>query len=154
MSRISEPQALEPVTGPLPEANTGDPNPPSLRIFDLGTEGGRMAFLWTLWESYQEAGLLMATHHVWDSLATPRLRRVRTMAAALGLPGSGKHALWQLLARFLRETNELPMEELPAREGYADFESWNLAVIAVFDRFHADWARVARRYEALLDGRT
>ena len=133
-----------------------DPTPdiPSLRTFDLSSEGGRMAFLWTLWESYQEAGILMAVHHVWDSLAMPRPRRARAMAAALDLPGEGKPALRRVLARFLEEANhEIAMDALPPREDYPDFESWNIAAVAVFARFHAEWEVIARRYEALLDGR-
>lgn len=113
-----------------------------------------MAFLWTLWESYQEAGLLMAVNHVWDSLAAPRPRRARAMAEALGLPGEGKQALLQVLAQFLHEaTFDIAMDDLPPREAYPDFDAWNLAALAVFDRFHADWETLARRYEALLDGR-
>lgn len=114
-----------------------------------------MAFLWTLWESYQEAGLLMAVNHLWDSLATPRARRACAMAAALGVTGEGRQALLQVLSRFLDQANhDIAMEELPPREAYPDFESWNMAAIAVFDRFHADWEAIARRYEALLDGRS
>ena len=131
-----------------------DPDIPSLRTFDLSSEGGRMAFLWTLWESYQESGLLMAVNHVWDSLAAPRTRRARVMAEALGLPGGGKHALLQVLSNFLHEvTCDIAMDDLPPREAYPDFDAWNVAALAVFDRFHADWEQVARRYEALLDGR-
>ena len=130
------------------------PETPSLRTFDLATQGGRMAFLWTLWESYQEAGLLMAVNHLWDSLAAPRPLRARAMAASMALPGHGKQALWQVLSRFLHEANhDIAMDDLPPREAYPDFESWNLAAVAVFDRFHQQWSGIASRYEAVIDGR-
>ena len=146
-SGISPPEVVEDAPPPVP----------SLREFDLSSEGGRLAFLWTLWESHQEAGLLMATQHVWASLpaAGPvRAARARQMAAQLGIGCTGRAAVFELLRRFLHEANhDIAMGELPARAAYGDFDAWNADALAVFDHFHTQWEQLARRYEAILDGR-
>ncbi len=149
---VAEPHADDPVDG-----QPSTPPLPSLREFDLTSDGGRMAFLWTLWESHQESGLLMAAQHVWQSLPAShgaRMARTRQMAVALGLPRGGRRGVFEVLRRFLHEANhQLAMDDLPPREAYGDFAAWNADALAVFDRFHTAWEQLARRYEAVLDGR-
>jgi prevent-host-death family protein len=125
-----------------------------LNQHDLSTQEGRMSFLWALHFEYQDQGLLMAVNHVWDSIGPPKAPRCEAMAARLGLRGRGKTALRHLLERFLEETlAELPLEEIPPMADYPDFESWNAICRGIFERADEAFGVIARRYEAILDGR-
>ena len=125
-----------------------------LNQHDLSTREGRMSFLWALHFDYQKQGLLMAVNHVWDSLGAPKATRCEAMAARLGLRGRGKTALRHLLERFLEQTlDELPVEDLPSMADYPDFEGWNAVCRDIFQRADEAYGAIARRYEAILDGR-
>ena len=144
-----EPAAVVQTDAP-PETDEDSP----LNQYDLSAADGRLRFLWALHFDYQEQGLLMAVNHVWDSLGAPKAARCEAMAGRLGLRGRGKTALRHVLERFLQETlYELPVEEIPSMADFPDFERWNAVCHEIFQRADAAYCAIARRYEALLDGR-
>jgi hypothetical protein len=61
-----------------------------LNAYNLSQPEGRFAFLWALYNDYQEDGLLMAVNHVWDCLDKPRGLRCALMAQKVGKTGTGK----------------------------------------------------------------
>lgn len=75
-----------------------------LNAYNLSQSEGRFAFLWALYNDYQEDGLLMAVNHIWDCLDKPRGLRCALMAQKVGKTGTGKRALMRFIKRFLDET--------------------------------------------------
>ncbi len=138
------------LSNPTPEP---DPIIP-LNAYNLSQPEGRFAFLWALYNDYQEDGLLMAVNHVWDCLDTPRSLRCALMAQKVGKSGTGKQALMRFLKRFLGETlYEFEVPDLPNREAYLHFDEWNDACLEHFDRLNKRMSRIVARYETILDGR-
>lgn len=132
----------------VPEALT------PLNAYNLAQPEGRFAFLWALYNDYQEDGLLMAANHVWNCLDTPRSLRCALMAQKVGKAGTGRKALVRFLKRFLEETlYEFEVPDLPDRQAYDSFESWNDDCLAHFDDLNARMSKIIARYEAILDGR-
>ena len=139
----------------LPTDAPGEPEETApLHHYDLGSGDGRLSFLGALYFDYQEQGLLMAVNHVWNSLGAPKATRCEAMAARLGLRGRGKTALRHVLERFLQETlYEMQIDDIPPIADFPDFDSWNAVCRGIFDRADADYSAIARRFEAILDGR-
>jgi hypothetical protein len=135
----------------LPKA----PEPPApLNAYNLAQPEGRFAFLWALYNDYQEDGLLMAANHVWNCLDTPRSLRCALMAQKVGKAGTGRKAPVRFLKRFLDETlYEFEVPDLPDRQSYDSFEAWNDDCLAHFDDLNARMSKIIARYEAILDGR-
>ena len=131
------------------------PEPPTpLSAYNLAQPEGRFAFLWALYNDYQEDGLLMAASHVWNCLDTPRGLRCALMAQQVGKAGTGRKALVRFLKRFLQETlHEFEVPNLPDRQAYDSFEAWNDDCLAHFDDLTARMSKIIARYEAILDGR-
>jgi len=135
---------------PLPEP---DPIIP-LNAYNLSQPEGRFAFLWALYNDYQEDGLLMAVNHVWDCLDKPRGLRCALMAQKIGKTGTGKRALMRFIKRFLDETlYEFEVPDLPDRQAYHSFDAWNDTCLAHFDDLNTRLSKIIARYEAILDGR-
>lgn len=131
----------------------GEPLTP-LSAYNLSQPDGRFAFLWALFNDYQEGGLLMAVNHVWDCLDKPRGLRCALMAQKVGKTGAGRRALLRFLSRFLEETlHEFEIPDLPDRNAYISFEDWNADCLAHFDRLEMRMSAIIARYEAILDGR-
>jgi len=148
------PARIEPAAGLSTDTPSATDEDSPLNEYDLSTAEGRLRFLWALHFDYQEQGLLMAVNHVWDSLGAPKATRCEAMAGRLGLRGRGKTALRHVLERFLQETlYELPVDDVPSMADFPDFESWNAVCKEIFQRADAAYSEIARRYEALLDGR-
>lgn len=125
-----------------------------LSAYNLSQPDGRFAFLWALFDDYQEDGLLMAVNHVWDCLDKPRGLRCAIMAQKVGKTGTGRRALLRFLSRFLEETlHEFEIPDLPDRNAYISFEDWNAACLAHFERVEMRLTAITARYEAILDGR-
>jgi len=126
----------------------------ALNTYNLSQSDGRFAFLWALYNDYQEDGLLMAVNHIWDCLDTPRSLRCALMAQKVGKTGNGKRALVRFLRRFLDETlYEFEIPDLPDRKTYANFDAWNADCLVHFDRLETRMSAIIARYEAILDGR-
>lgn len=122
--------------------------------YNLSQPDGRFAFLWALFNDYQEDGLLMAVNHVWACLGTPRSVRCALMAQKVGKTGTGRRALMRFLSRFLEETlHEFEIPDLPDRESYLAFEDWSADCLAHFERLETRMSAIIARYEAILDGR-
>ena len=131
----------------------GEPLTP-LSAYNLSQPDGRFAFLWALFNDYQEGGLLMAVNHVWACLDTPRGLRCALMAQKVGKTGTGRRALLRFLSRFLEETlHEFEIPDLPDRNAYISFEDWNADCLAHFERLELRMSAIIARYEAILDGR-
>ncbi len=131
----------------------GEPLTP-LSAYNLSQPDGRFAFLWSLFNDYQEGGLLMAVNHVWDCLDKPRGLRCALMAQKVGKTGTGQRALLRFLSRFLEETlHEFEIPDLPDRNAYISFEDWNTDCLAHFERLEMRMTAIIARYEAILDGR-
>jgi len=134
------------------------PNEPesliALNVYNLSQPDGRFAFLWALYNDYQEDGLLMAVNHVWDCLDTPRGLRCALMAQKVGKTGTGKRALVRFIRRYLDETlYEFDVPDLPDRDLYETFDAWNADCLAHFDSLDQGMSAIIARYEAILDGR-
>jgi hypothetical protein len=122
--------------------------------YNLRQPDGRFAFLWALFNDYQEGGLLMAVNHVWACLDKPRGLRCALMAQKVGETGTGRRALLCFLSRFLEETlHEFKIPDLPDRNAYISFEQWNADCLAHFERLELRMTAIIARYEAILDGR-
>lgn len=131
----------------------GEPLSP-LSAYNLSQPDGRFAFLWALFDDYQEDGLLMAVNHVWACLDKPRGLRCALMAQKVGKTGTGRRALLRFLSRFLEETlHEFEIPDLPDRNAYISFEDWSAACLAHFERVEMRLTEIIARYEAILDGR-
>jgi hypothetical protein len=131
------------------------PEPPTpLNAYNLAQPEGRFAFLWALYNDYQEDGLLMAASHVGNCLDTPRSLRCALMAQKVGKVGTGRKALVRFLKRFLDETlYEFEVPDLPDRQAYDSFEAWNDDCLAHFNDLEERMSKIIARYEAILDGR-
>ena len=124
-----------------------------LSAHDLSAQDGRQAFLWSLWDDHQDAGVIPAVACVWDALAPPQAARCNQMAQQLGLPGKGKVALLRVIERFLQEIDSVDIPDLPNHAEYDDGDAWNADCLAHFARVEETLMEVVRRYEAVLDGR-
>jgi hypothetical protein len=125
-----------------------------LNAYNLSQPEGRFAFLWALYNDYQEDGLLMAVNHVWDCLEKPRGLRCALMAQKVGKTGTGKRALMRFIKRFLDETlYEFEVPDLPDRQAYDSFDAWNDTCLAHFNDLNKRMSKIIARYEAILDGR-
>ncbi len=121
---------LQPPTRLLPDsADLFDEGAtPALTSFYLGTDTGRFQFLWALSELGEDS-LILATHHVWNSLNPPQALRAALIAKAAGIEGSGKSALYQVLKYFLETfEDECQPPPLPERSAYATSVDWHTAV--------------------------
>lgn len=127
--------------------------PPLLSTFYLGTEEGRVEFLYVLYEHYQADGLLLAVNHIWNSLEKPRGVRCAQMAQKVGKTGTGRRALVRFVKSFLDETlYELDVPDLPVRDEYSSFEAWNEDCLSMFRKIETDLSTVIYRYAAIMDG--
>lgn len=143
----------EPVVADLEPEPASDPILP-LNAYNLSQPSGRFAFLWSLYNDYQEDGLLMAVNHVWNCLDKPRSLRCALMAQKVGKAGTGRKALLWFLSRFLEEAlYEFEVPDLPDRRAFQSSEDWNAACLAHFARLDARMTAIIARYEAILDGR-
>lgn len=143
-----QPKAVEQSAG---EAEKAEPTP--LTSFYLGTEEGRQGFFYTLYDQYQDDGLLTAVNHIWNSLEKPRGLRCSLMAQRVGRAGTGRRALMRFVKRFLDESlYELNVPDLPDRSGYQTFDDWNAACLAMFRQVDVDLAAIVYRYATILDG--
>ena len=125
-----------------------------LNAYNLSQPSGRFAFLWSLYNDYQEDGLLMAVNHVWNFLDKPRSLRCALMAQKVGKAGTGRKALLRFLSRFLEEAlYEFEVPDLPDRSAYQSAEEWNTDCLAHFTRLEARMTAIIARHEAILDGR-
>lgn len=121
--------------------------------FDVSEKAGRLGLLWNLYEHYQEAGALLAVNHIWGALGRPKGKRCEAMAHRLGLSGSGKQALVNVIKRFLQEALygvEIP--DLPDRSAFEDADAWSSACLQHFNHVRSLIGEVVERYEAVLDG--
>lgn len=144
------PEPVVAVTEPDPESGPLLP----LNAYNLSQPGGRFAFLWSLYDDYQEEGLLTAVNHVWNCLDKPRSLRCALMAQKVGKAGNGRKALLRFLSRFLEETlYEFELPDLPDRNAYQSSEEWHADCLAHFARLEARMTAIIARYEAILDGR-
>lgn len=135
------------------EEHEAEPLTP-LSAHNLSQPDGRFAFLWALFNDYQEDGLLMAVNHVWTCLYKPRGLRCALMAQKVGKTGTGRRALLRFLSRFLDETlHEFEIPDLPDRNAYISFEEWNADCLAHFERLEIRMSAIIARYEAIMDGR-
>lgn len=125
-----------------------------LTTFNLSTSEGRFAFLWSLYHDHQENGLLMAVSHVWSSLGSPKAERCNKMAAALGLPGTGKIALKNVIEAYLHEAlYDFDFPDLPDQADFGSFNDWNNACLKHFEAVQHSFGKIVAKYEAILNGR-
>lgn len=127
---------------------------PALSDFDLSDQQGRFGFLWALFSHHYRHGLFLAVQHVWASLARPKAVRCQIMAQRLGLPGTGKTAIKNVLAAFLQETlYGVEFPSVPILNDYRDSVHWNAACVQHFADIDAKFDAIVARFEAILDGR-
>ncbi len=125
-----------------------------LNTFNLSTEDGRLAFLWSLYHDHQDHGLLAAVSHTWSSLGSPKTARCNKMAAMLGLPGTGKIALKNVIQAYLQEAlYDFDFPDLPEQSDFGSFDEWNDACLKHFDTVQQSFGKILAKYEAILDGR-
>lgn len=125
-----------------------------LNAFNLATSDGRFAFLSSLYHDHQEQGLMMAVSHVWSSLGSPKSARCNKMAATLGLPGTGKIALKNVIQAFLQESlHKFDFPDLPERSDFGSSDEWSAACIQHFESIEESFEKILAKYEAVLDGR-
>lgn len=124
---------------------------PKLSSYPLHTQEWREAFLQRLVDVGEEV-LLEAVSHAWSLLARPKTARASAIAAAAGVDGKGKKALWNVLKRFMDEfltLDFLPKATVPPS---VDLQRFHMAQMCAWTNEQERERAVVKHYAVILGG--
>jgi hypothetical protein len=115
--------------------------------YDLSDSEQRRAAFLDLQRAGEE-GVSPLADYIWDRLHDPKAAYVALMAQRAGLNGSSLETLKSILRSFLARLDQRASElgNLPLRDAYSDFDSWNEAALTHFRAIDEAVEEAVRHY--------